>query len=221
MIPTLFHKPKDITMNKKIITLCITLITTITLFSISGCSTNPPKNLNNSCEIFYEKDDWYDEAKDSYEKWGVPIHVQLAIIHQESRFKYDAQTEMEYFLWIIPIGRKSDAYGYAQVKDDTWDWYIDQTGNWGADRDDFDDAVDFIGWYGNYTHTKLGVSKWDAYKQYLAYHEGHGGYKRKTYLKKPWLVKVAQKVKRRASQYHTQLSRCKSKLESSWSLWPF
>jgi len=221
MIPTLFHKLKDITMNRKLITLCTTLITTFALFSISGCSTTPPKNLNNSCEIFYEKDDWYDDAKDSYEKWGIPIHVQLAIIHQESRFKYDAQTEMEYFLWIIPIGRKSDAYGYAQVKDDTWDWYIDQTDNWGADRDEFDDAVDFIGWYGNYTYTKLGVSKWDAYKQYLAYHEGHGGYKRKTYLKKPWLVKVAQKVKRRASQYHTQLAKCKTKLESSWSLWPF
>lgn len=63
-------------------------------------------------------------------------------------------------------------------------WYIDKTGNRGADRNDFDDATDFIGWYANYTYKTLGVSKWDAYKQYLAYHEGHGGFKRKTYLKK-------------------------------------
>ena len=70
---------------------------------MAGCSTSPPKNINDSCEIFREKDDWYDDAKDSYERWGVPVHVQLAIIHQESRFKHDAETEMQYFLWIIPI----------------------------------------------------------------------------------------------------------------------
>lgn len=199
----------------------ILLLFSIMLLSLGGCATSPPKNMNNSCAIFEEKGGWYDDAKDSYEKWGVPIHVQLAIIHQESRFRHNAQTEMEYFLWFIPIGRKSDAYGYAQVKDATWDWYIDQTGNSGADRDDFADAVDFIGWYGNYTHKKLGVSKWDAYQQYLAYHEGHGGFKRRTYLQKPWLIKVARKVKTRSSQYHTQLSRCQAQLESSWSFWPF
>jgi len=207
--------------HRKVIIFISGIIFSSSLLSLGSCSTTPPKNLNNSCDIFFEKDGWYDDANDSFEKWGVPIHVQLAIIHQESRFKYDAQTEMEYFLWIIPTGRKSNAYGYAQVKDETWDWYIDQTGNSGADRDDFDDAVDFIGWYGNYTYHKLKVSKWDAYSQYLAYHEGHGGYKRKTYLKKPWLVKVARKVKARASRYHTQLTKCKTELESSWSIWPF
>jgi hypothetical protein len=187
----------------------------------SACSTTPPKNLDNSCEIFFEKDDWYDDTNDSFKKWGMPIHVQLAIIHQESRFTYDAKTEMQYFLWIIPIGRKSNAYGYAQVKDETWDWYIDKTGNRGADRDDFDDAVDFIGWYGKLTHSTLGISKWDAYNQYLAYHEGHGGFKRKTYLKKPWLMKVARKVEARAKQYSAQLKTCQKELESRWDLWPF
>ena len=191
------------------------------LLQLTSCATTPPKNIHNSCDIFLEKDGWYDDANASFKKWGVPIHVQLAIIYQESKFKYDAKPEMDYLLWVIPWGRKSDAYGYAQVKDATWDWYINKSGNSGADRDDFADAVDFIGWYGNYTYKTLGISKWDAYNQYLAYHEGHGGFKRKTYLKKKWLVKVAQKVKRRASAYHTQLSKCKKELESSWSLWPF
>jgi hypothetical protein len=184
-----------------------------------GCSNTPPKNINNICDIFAEKDDWYDDAKDSFERWGVPIQVQLAIIHQESRFKYDAKTEMEYFLWIIPIGRESSAYGYAQVKDDTWDWYIKSTHNWGADRDDFDDAVDFIGWYGKKTYDTLKVSKWDAKNQYLAYHEGHGGYKRKTYNKKPWLIKVAAKVDNNARKYSAQLKTCEDELNSSWWFW--
>jgi hypothetical protein len=184
-----------------------------------ACSSTPPKNMDDICDIFEEKDDWYDDSKDSYEKWGVPIQVQLAIIHQESRFQYDAETEMEYFLWIIPIGRKSSAYGYAQVKDDTWDWYMQSTKNWGADRDDFDDAVDFIGWYGKYTYDTLKISKWDAKNQYLAYHEGHGGYKRKTYNSKPWLIKVAAKVDKRARQYGAQLKTCEKELNSGWWFW--
>jgi hypothetical protein len=208
-------------MKNSRIVIYIAFLTGLIMLILTGCSTMPPKNINNSCEIFFEKDDWYDDAKDSYEKWGVPIHVQLAIIHQESHFQYDAKPEREYILWIIPWGRKSDAYGYAQVKDATWDWYIKKTGNSGADRDDFDDAVDFIGWYVNHTHKTLGISKWDAYNQYLAYHEGHGGFKRKTYLKKKWLVKVAAKVKARASKYSAQLAKCKDELESSWSFWPF
>ena len=198
------------------------MIKIVLLFAViflPACSTTPPGNINSSCAIFEEKDDWYDDAKDSFERWGVPIHVQLAIIHQESRFKYDAKTEMEYFLWIIPVGRKSSAYGYAQVKDGTWDWYIKSTRNWGADRDDFDDAVDFIGWYGKYSYEKLKISKWDAYNQYLAYHEGHGGYKRKTYNSKPWLIKVAKKVDQRAKSYRAQLATCEEELNSSWWFW--
>jgi len=191
------------------------------LFFAVGCTKKPPSNMDNSCAIFKEKSGWYDDANHAYKKWGVPIHVQLAIIHQESRFTAKAKAPKDYLLWFIPWGRKSSAYGYAQVKDATWNWYKDKTGNYSADRSDFTDATDFIGWYGDYTHKTLGVSKWDAYKQYLAYHEGHGGFKRKTYLKKPWLVKVARKVKKRAEMYHSQISKCKDELESQWNLWPF
>ena len=181
-----------------------------------GCATTPPTNITSSCEIFYDKDDWYDDAKASFEKWGVPIHVQLAIIHQESSFKYDAKPPKDYLLGFIPWGRTSSAYGYAQVKDSTWDWYKQKTGNWGADRDEFADAVDFIGWYGSVSYKTLGISKWDAKNQYLAYHEGHGGFKRKTYNKKSWLIGVANKVERNAARYRAQLGKCKDKLESSW-----
>jgi hypothetical protein len=195
------------------------LLIIISAAVLASCSNAPPRNINDSCEIFREKDDWYDDAKDSYQRWGVPIHVQLAIIHQESRFKHDAETEMQYFLWIIPVGRKSSAYGYAQVKDETWDWYIKSTNNRGADRDDFDDAVDFIGWYGKKSYDTLKISKWDAKNQYLAYHEGHGGYKRKTYNSKPWLIKVAAKVDQNAMKYAAQLKTCEDELNSGWWFW--
>lgn len=180
---------------------------------VLSCSTSPPENISDSCDIFDEKGNWYAAAHDSYEKWGVPVHVQLAIIYQESRFVHDAKPPRRKLLWVIPWTRLSSAYGYGQIKDSTWDWYLDSTGRRFADRDDFDDVVDFIGWYGSLSHRTLGISKWDAYSQYLAYHEGHGGFKRKTYKKKPWLIKVARKVNARAKRYHTQLQRCEDSLD--------
>jgi len=193
----------------------------IGLLLLGGCATTPPSNLNDSCAIFREKSHWYEYANDAYKKWGVPVHVQLAIIWQESRFRADAKAPKDTLLGFIPWGRKSSAYGYAQVKDSTWDWYIRSTGNSGADRDDFEDVTDFVGWYCNYSHRVLGISKWDAYNQYLAYHEGHGGYRRHTYNRKHWLIKVAHKVERRAASYRAQIARCKDELDSGWSLWPF
>ncbi|MBL4775812.1 MAG: transglycosylase SLT domain-containing protein [Mariprofundus sp.] len=169
--------------------------------------------------MLQEKDDWYEDANDSFKKWGVPVQVQLAIIHQESRFRSEALAPDDTLLGFIPWGQTSTAYGYAQVLDGTWDWYKKSTGNWGADRDDFEDATDFIGWYGNYSHRTLGISKWDAYNQYLAYHEGHGGWKRKTFNKKPWLIKVAKKVKRRAARYGAQIKRCKDDLDDGSWFW--
>lgn len=187
---------------------------------LAACAGGPPKNINNSCAIFEDKDDWYASAWDSYRKWGVPVHVQLAIIRQESGFRDDAKPPRRKLLWVIPWTRPSSAYGYGQIKDDTWDWYRDSTGNGWADRDDFEDVVDFIGWYCDITHRKLGVSKWDAYNQYLAYHEGHGGYQRRTYKQKKWLLKVARKVDNQAKAYREQLKTCADKLDrGGW--WPF
>ncbi|MBF0281099.1 MAG: transglycosylase SLT domain-containing protein [Zetaproteobacteria bacterium] len=192
------------------------LLASITL--LTGCAISPPKNLNDSCAIFQEKDDWYPASLASYKKWGIPISVQLAIIWQESRFQYDAKAPKDTLFGFIPWGRKSSAYGFGQVKDDTWDWYIDQSGNWGADRDDFTDVVDFIGWYCSYSHRTLGIAKTDTYNLYLAYHEGHAGWKRKTYRTKTWLVQVAKKVQRKADGYAYQLSRCEHQLQqpSGW-----
>ncbi len=185
-----------------------------------GCVSAPPQNSENICAVFIEKDDWYDESKASYEKWGVPIHVQMAIMHQESRFVADAQPPRPWLLGIIPWFRASTAYGYPQAKDDTWEWYLEKTGNWGADRDDFADAADFIGWYCSVSYDTLRISKWDAKNQYLAYHEGHEGFRIKSHLQKSWLLDVSNKVESRAKIYSRQLNGCKDELESSgWFFW--
>lgn len=190
----------------------------LSILFTQGCSTTPPGNIGNLCEIFREKDDWYDAAADMRDKWGVPIHVPMAMMYQESSFKADARPPRDYvFFGLISWGRISSAYGYSQAKTPTWSDYIRETGNSGADRDDFDDAIDFMGWFISKTYTVNGISKWDAYSQYLNYHEGWGGFRRKTYNKKPWLVQVSKKVKARSYRYARQLKRCEKELkDDSW-----
>jgi len=182
---------------------------------LAGCATAPPKNPSNLCSIFFEKEDWYASARNAQRRWGVPVPVQMAIINQESSFAEDARPPRYRLLGVLPLWRLSSAYGYGQVKDETWEWYRTKTGNGGADRDEFDDVADFIGWYAHQSHTRLGIAKHDAYSQYLAYHEGQGGFQRKTYLSKPWLLRVAQRVAATAARYRRQLSACQASLERS------
>ncbi|MGL5469163.1 MAG: hypothetical protein ACRDCT_13405, partial [Shewanella sp.] len=88
---------------------------------VSGCATSPPQSPENICDIFQEHRSWYTAAKETRDKWGVPVHVPLAMMYQESSFKHNAAPPMQYFLGFIPIGRASDAYGYAQAKTMRWD----------------------------------------------------------------------------------------------------
>ena len=187
---------------------------------LSACATSPPEQVDNVCDIFREKSGWYEDAKESRARWGVPISVSMAFMHQESRFVATAKPPRKKFWGVIPGPRPSDAYGYSQAKDSTWEWYQRSTGNYGADRDDFGDAIDFVGWYNNVSHKELGIDKQDAFRLYLAYHEGHGGYRKQSYRSKDWLVDVARKVDRQAKRYNSQLQECSEELEPrGWFDW--
>lgn len=180
----------------------------------------PREQVDNVCDIFREKSGWYEDAKQSRARWGVPVSISMAFMHQESRFVATAKPPRKKLWGVIPGPRPSDSYGYSQAKQSTWEWYQRSTGNYGADRDDFGDAVDFIGWYNDVTYRELGIDKQDAFKLYLAYHEGHGGYRRQTYRSKDWLVDVARKVDRKAKTYNSQLQDCSEELEPrGWFDW--
>lgn len=187
-----------------------------------GCATSPPSRVDNLCHIFHEKDDWYDAAADAAEKWGSPIGTLMAIIHQESRFRATAKPPRKKILWIIPGPRPSSSYGYTQALTETWETYQRDAGNYGADRDEFADAVDFVGWYNAQSKRRNGIAMNDTYQLYLAYHEGHGGFSRGTYRNKSWLINVARKVDKLAASYNKQLLACEGEFErSGWWFWPF
>ncbi|HVH03017.1 MAG TPA: transglycosylase SLT domain-containing protein [Amaricoccus sp.] len=178
---------------------------------LGACSGHekPPSSVVDACRMQSERPQWFSAMRKTQDKWGVPVSVQLATIARESSFRHDAQPTKRIgsglFSREVP---RSSAYGYAQAIDGTWEGYQKATGRWRADRDDFADASDFIGWYMNTNARVNGVSVNDTYNQYLAYHEGKAGFARGTYHKKSWLPPVARDVEAWATLYEQQLQSC-------------
>jgi len=184
----------------------------IFVFLISACSSIP-SNTSDSCSIFNERYLWYKYAKKSEQKWGTPIYLQLAIIKMESGFDWLAKPPRQKLFKIVPYKRPSSSFGYSQAVKGTWKQYKTETGNKIATRTRFKDSVDFIGWYTSKTEKILKVSKQDAFKQYIAYHEGWGNYK--NYKNNKKVINLAKKVEKQASIYKKQLSDCKNSLSTN------
>jgi len=184
----------------------------LSIIFITSCSSIP-QNTSNSCSIFNERYLWYKHAKKTEQKWGTPIYIQLAIIKMESDFDWLAKPPRQKLFKIIPFKRPSSSFGYSQAVKGTWEQYKNETGNKLATRTRFKDSVDFIGWYTNKTESLLKISKKDAFRQYLAYHEGWGGYK--NYKNNQKVIVLAQKVKKQSDKYKAQLQDCQKRLNKN------
>ena len=189
-----------------------TLRASILLLALASCgggNSSAPKNMDDACAIVRQRPAYFSAMRATERKWGVPVHVQMAAIYQESKFIGNARTPHQFALGVIPMGRQSSAYGYSQALDGTWEEYQKEQRRRGAKRDRIGDATDFMGWYMSESSDKLGISRSDAEAQYLAYHEGRTGYAKQSYLDKPWLVDVAAAIGRRSTMYAEQLSYCR------------
>ena len=174
------------------------------LFVLSTCGSPnkvAPRNMDNACSIISERAGFLRAFERAEKRWGVPVAVQMATIYQESKFISNAKTPRRMVLGFIPGKRVSSAKGYSQALDGTWDDYRQATGNRLASRTSINDAADFMGWYMDGTKRTLGIPTSDARRQYLAYHEGRGGYRKGTYKNKSWLMRVAADVEARAIIY--------------------
>ena len=179
------------------------------LLTLTSCSSIP-KNTSNSCSIFSERYLWYKHTKKTEKKWGTPIYIQLAIIKMESDFNWLAKPKRQKIFKVIPYKRPSSSFGYSQAVKGTWKQYKNETGNKLATRTRFKDSVDFIGWYTDKTEKILKIPKTDAFKQYIAYHEGWGNYK--NYKENIKVIGLAKKVKKQSDKYKNQLQKCKKTL---------
>ena len=187
----------------------IALLAAFLMLSSCAGGDKPPSTVADACRMQTERPHWFRAMSRTEQRWGVPVSVQLATISRESSFQYDARPTKRVGSWIFARDvPRSSAYGYAQALEGTWEGYIRDTGRRGADRDDFADSSDFIGWYMHQNSRVNGVQLGDAYNQYLAYHEGKAGYARGSYRKKAWLPGVARDVQAWAVVYEQQLRTC-------------
>ncbi len=181
----------------------------VILLFLNACSSIP-KNTADGCSIFSERYLWYKHAKKAEQKWGTPIYIQLAFIKMESDFDWLARPERLKIFKVIPYRRPSSSFGYSQAVKGTWKQYKEETNNKLATRTRFKDSVDFIGWYTNKTEKLLKISKKNAFRQYIAYHEGWGNYKK--YKEKPKVILLAKKVQQQSDKYKSQLNKCSKSL---------
>ena len=181
------------------------------VFFIASCSSwsTVPTDQKNACNIIKDKRSWYRALQRTEKKWNVSKGTQLSFILTESNFRPRAKTQRKYIFGFIPSGRLSSAFGYAQVIDSTWEWYKDSTNNRYASRTSFRDSTDFVGWYITQSNKKLKLRKNDVYNNYLAYHQGHQGFKNKSFINKPNLIAVAKKTEKKSIIFDKQLKKCK------------
>jgi hypothetical protein len=194
-------------MTKRLVQLACLLL--LTACGGGGGSGSAPRNLDNACSILDQRPGYFRAFRAAERKWGVPVHVQMATMYQESKFIADARTPLRYSLGVIPIARQSSAFGYSQALDGTWKEYLEDQRIRRARRDNIRHATDFMGWYMAGTQRALGIPLSDARNQYLAYHDGRAGFARGTYRAKPWLIRVSGQIEARAAMYAEQLERCR------------
>ena len=138
------------------------------------------------------------------------MHIQLAFIKFESDFHWLAKPKRQKLFKIIPFKRPSSSFGYSQAVKGTWKQYKEEQNKPLALRTRFKDSVDFIGWYTNKSSKLLKIPKNDAFKQYIAYHEGWGNYK--NYKKNQKIILLAKKVENQSKKYKAQLNNCRNSL---------
>lgn len=184
----------------------------VLLAALSGCASQP-SNIENVCTIFDENggwfNNWYKQSRKVEKEFGVPVPILMATIWKESAFNARAKPPRRKLLGFIPWKRPSDAYGYPQALKSTWKWYKDDTGRGGADRNDFGDAVHFVGWYYYQSHKRNGIPRTDAYNLYLSYYAGHGGYARGTWKNNRHMKTAAARVASMEKVYRQQLASCR------------
>lgn len=191
----------------------LSIIAFATALLASACASAPqPSNeaIADACLLLQENKPWHDALRNVARNWGAPMGYTLAVMKQESSFDSQALAPRGERKWfgLIEGDRISSAEGYSQALDGTWEMYKKATGRWGANRNNFQDSSDFIGWYYNTNGQRVGIGQYDYRAHYLVYHEGASGYLKGAWKSKGWLVSVANRVATQAARYEYQISNC-------------
>ena len=183
-----------------------------------------PQEPEKICSVLDENPEWYSAALEAERRWSAPAPMIFAIIWRESKFASGARAPRKKLMGVVPWRRLSTAYGFPQAVDGTWDWYRQSTGRTDAVRTDFGDSTDFVGWYIARSTEILGLSAEDTAAHYLAYHQGHGGFRSGKWRDSVSLQNVAAQVVFMSRRFDEDLTECRpdyrGRLAPDWSPQP-
>lgn len=188
------------------------IVPVVAALALTSCASQPNR-INDICAVFDQRDGWFDNwrsaAHRAERKYGVPVPVLMATVRKESGFKSNARPPRTKLFGFIPWKRQSSAYGYSQALNGTWAQYKAETGNFGARRNSFADAVDFVGWYHAKSAEKFGIAKNDTFNLYLAYYHGWGGYQKGSWRGNAGIQRYARDTDEMARTYAAQMQNCR------------
>ena len=176
---------------------------------LSGCvhEYTPTDYDQRICMVVNNNWGWAHSLASASKVYQMSPGLILSVIYHESSFNSHARPPREKIWGLIPW-RQSSAYGYGQVKDETWAWYIEKNPARFVSRTSFHDTVHFIGWYYSVFKHKERHSDTPYADFYIAYHDGIGGYERHSEKNNTWLQNKAKSVSDRALAYDKQLKHC-------------
>jgi hypothetical protein len=172
------------------------------LLLLTACA--PPREVegpppaNATCALLASHKGWSEALALAQQRWEIPPAPVMAVVRQESNFEVPKHTKQ-------PLA----PFGYAQADARTWSAYRTAVKHPRADRANFADAVDFIGWYFAATQARTGARYSDVVTHYLSYSRGQN----RPGKASPAARKNAAKVAAYAKTYAKDLAACPPKLK--------
>jgi hypothetical protein len=185
----------------------------IVLSLLSGCSQEYSYQdySDDICKVVSGHYGWKSSLRQVQQEYTISPGLVLSVIFHESSFKANARPPAKKVIGFIPW-QSATAFGYAQIKNETWEWYKSHNPGYFQSRTQFSDSTKFVGWYYQVFLARL---KKEAYSKavsdadfYISYHEGIGGFLHQNWQQKDWLVKKAKRVDQLAQHYNQQLKHC-------------
>ena len=189
----------------------LVILTMVSL--LSGCAKEYSYQdyTDDICKVVNGHFGWRSSLKKTQQYYAISPGLVLSVIFHESSFNANARPPATKVMGFIPW-QSATAFGYAQIKNETWAWYKSHNPGYFQSRTQFSDATQFIGWYHQVFLARL---KKEGYRHpvsdadfYISYHEGIGGFLHQDWQKKDWLVKKAERVDQLAQRYNQQLKHC-------------
>ncbi|MFC6200014.1 transglycosylase SLT domain-containing protein [Ponticaulis profundi] len=167
-----------------------------------------------ACQIFRDRSDWYEAAKETEIRWGLTPEHQLALFAEEWALDGERLPPKWRPTFTLPAkGTPGLPAGFFEA---TWQNYKAETGQAGASPNEFADLSDFMGWYFARTSNRTQLSPFDSLGVYYVWKLGPRGYATGAWQSNMWIAQRANRYAERVRLFRRDLEDCGPKKTVRW-----